>query len=132
MIFPALTAGYTAILAIVYLFLSLWVVKGRAGLRINHGHDDHAGLHRRIRAHANFAEYVPLILLELALLESAGGNRLFVRLLLMLLLLARVVHPFGMVAMAHSRRQALCRGGGSVLTWAVMLAAAVLLLIRIF
>ncbi|MFT2095263.1 MAPEG family protein [Acidiphilium multivorum] len=81
MTFPTVAAGYGALLALIYLVLSLWVGFGRFGFRVIHGDGGNDRLARRIRAHANFAEYVPLILLLAALLEASGAGRLEMSLL---------------------------------------------------
>ena len=61
--------------AFFLLALSLWVVLGRAKLRVSHGDGGHDVLNRRIRAQGNFTEYVPMILLLAALLEGSGTGR---------------------------------------------------------
>lgn len=129
MSYPALTATYAALLALVYLALTLWVSAGRVRLRVLHGDGGQPLLNRRIRAHGNFAEFVPLALLLCALLEARGAAPATLHLLLAPLLAARIAHPFGMVAGENTPRQFLCRGLGSLLTWLVLLAAALLLLL---
>jgi uncharacterized membrane protein YecN with MAPEG domain len=130
MIFPALTAAYAAVLALIFAVLSAWVVAGRFAFRVNHGDGGNAALLRRIRSHANFAEYVPLTLLLVALLEAGGAGRLTIHALLLPLVVARIAHPIGMVARDFSRQQFTFRGPASVVTWLVMVVAAVLLLVR--
>lgn len=131
MVFPALTSLYAALLALVFFALSVWVVAGRAQYRVNHGNGGQGALQRRIRAHGNFAEYVPLILLLVALLEGGGAGRTTVHLLLAPLLIARLMHPVGMVAPEASMQQYVFRGAGATATWVILLAAAVLLLLRV-
>ncbi len=131
MAFPAVTAGYAAVLGVVFALLSAWVVAGRARHRVIHGDGGHDGLARRIRAHANFAEYVPLILLLVALLEAAGGTRPVVHALLLPLLVARVLHPIGMIAREMSLQQFVCRGVSATVTWGILIASSVLLLLRL-
>jgi uncharacterized membrane protein YecN with MAPEG domain len=131
MAFPAVTAVYAAILGLIYFALSVWVVMGRAKLRIVNGDGGNTQLHRRIRAHANFAEYVPLILILAALIEGGGGAKAGIHLLLAPLVIARLMHPIGMVAAENSPRQFMFRAPGALITWITLLAAAVLLLIRV-
>jgi uncharacterized membrane protein YecN with MAPEG domain len=54
-----------------------------------------------------------------------------VRVLLVVLLVARILHPIGMFAAANTPRQFACRGGGIILTLAVLNIAALALLIRV-
>jgi uncharacterized membrane protein YecN with MAPEG domain len=130
MVFPSITAAYAAILALLYVALTLWVSAARTRSGIIHGDGGNIQLSRRIRAHANFAEYVPLILLLVALLEAGGATRLTVQALLLALLLARIMHPIGMIAPEGSARQFAFRVPGAGGTWAVMVIAALLLLLR--
>lgn len=131
MVFPAITALYAAILALVYAALSAWVIAGRVTYRVNHGDGGNERLNRRIRAHGNFAEYVPFILLLMGLFEASGGSRIAIHAALLILTLARLLHPIGMVAPEASLQQYLCRGASASATWLVLVAAALLLLIRI-
>lgn len=67
-----ITTGYAALLALLLLALSMRVVDGRRRFGVNLGDGGNAAMQRRIRAHANFIEYVPLLLILLALLEAAA------------------------------------------------------------
>ncbi|MCJ2127306.1 MAPEG family protein [Methylobacterium sp. E-045] len=131
MTYPALTAFYAALLALLYIGLSSWVVAGRLSADVLHGDGGNEILEKRIRAQGNFGEYVPLALVLVALLEAVGGGPTLVRGLLIVLLVARVLHPFGMFAPKNSPRQFACRGGGILATFAVIAVAAVALLLRV-
>lgn len=130
MIYPAATALYAPLFGILYLGLSLWVVMGRANFRVHHGDGGEDGLNRRIRAHGNFAEYVPLILLLCALIETGGSGSRMIHMLLLPLLLARLCHPVGMLAPVGSMRQFVLRGLSMIVTWIVLASACVMLLRR--
>lgn len=130
MTFPAITAFYAALLAILYAGLAAWVVAGRVGGDVLHGDGGDEFLGKRIRSHGNFAEYVPFALLLVGLLEASGGAPWLVRALLVVLLVARLLHPVGMLAPRNSPRQFACRGGGIAGTLIVMLVAATALLVR--
>lgn len=131
MTFPALTAFYGAVLAIIFAALSLWVVAGRVGGDILHGDGGNDTLLRRIRSHGNFAEYVPFALLLIGLLEAHGASHPLVRTLLLLLVVARILHPIGMFAPKNSPQQFVCRGGAVIVTNAIILVAAITLLVRL-
>lgn len=130
MTFPAITAFYAALLALIYIAMSFWVVGGRVTGNVLHGDGGDKALLKRVRSHGNFAEYVPFAILLVALLESSGGNRTFVRVLMIVLLIARILHPIGMFASVNSPRQFTCRGGGVIATLIVIGVAAIALLIR--
>lgn len=131
MTFPTLTAFYGSLLALFYVGLSGWVVAGRLGANVLHGDGGDQSLSKRIRSHANFIEYVPLALLLIGLYEAQGGHPHLVRTLLIVLLVARLIQPFGMFAPVNSPRQFACRGGGIGLTLLVVLVSAVALLIAV-
>ena len=130
MAFPAITAFYGAILTLIYAVLTIWVGGGRAKFGVVHGDGGNAALNRRIRAHANFAEYVPLILLLAALIEAGGAGATTIHALLLPLTVARVMHPIGMVAPENSRQQYMFRAPGAIATWLILIAASVLMLMR--
>ncbi len=131
MVFPATTAIYAAVLALIYVGLSFWVGAGRGKFGVVHGDGGNAELNRRIRAHANFAEYVPLVLLLAAMLEAGGSQPVTIHWLLGPLTVARLMHPVGMVAREGSAQQYGFRAPGALVTWVVLVAAAVLLLMRV-
>lgn len=130
MIFPATTALFTALLALVFAGLSAWVIGGRVSGNVLLGDGGRDALQKRIRAHANFSEYVPLTLGLIALLEAGGSAHGIVVALLAVLLVARLLHPVGMLAPANTPRQFACRGGGMIATLLVMAVSAILLLVR--
>lgn len=130
MTFPATTALYAALLALLYLGLAGFVMAGRMSDNVLHGDGGDDALLKRIRSHANFSEYVPLTLILVGLLEGQGAGHGLVQGLLLALLVGRILHPVGMFAPPNSPRQFACRGGGMLLTLAAMGVAAVLLVLR--
>jgi len=90
------TALYASLLTPLFLLLASQVIRARraAGIAVGDGGD--ASLVRRMRVQANFAEYVPLALLLLALAESLGTSPLLLHVLGLALLGGRLLHAFGM------------------------------------
>jgi uncharacterized membrane protein YecN with MAPEG domain len=131
MIFPAVTAFYAALLGVVFSVLSGWVIAGRFKLGVLHGDGGKDSMLIRMRTHANFAEYVPFILLLAGLYEASGGSRGILRALLIVLSVARVMHPVGMVAPPMSFQQFAFRATSVIATLAVLIAVSVLLLTRL-
>jgi uncharacterized protein len=127
---PSITSAYLGILALLYLVLGLQVSRLRRGHRVLFGDGDNIKLRSAIRAHANFVEYVPLVVLMVAMLEMSGLPAVQVHLLMGALLVARLLHPLGMYAGPRTLRFQICRVGGILLTLLVMLASALLLLWR--
>ena len=128
-VYPATTAIFAALLAIEFILLSGWVIMGRLDKNALFGDANDSEFAKRIRTQANFAEYVPFAVLLIALLEARGGSHGLVITLLVILLIARLIHPIGMFAPANSPRQFGCRGGGIIATFVVTLIAAIALLV---
>jgi len=127
---PAITASYLGVLALIYAFLSIRVVRLRGKYQVSFGDGDNATLKSAIRSHAHFAEYVPLIVLMIALLEMAGTAPARLHVLLGALLLARILHPLGMSAAPRTLRFRLFRVGGVAITFLLLVSCAVALLLR--
>jgi uncharacterized protein len=127
---PSITSAYLGILALLYLVLGLQVSRLRRGEKVLFGDGGNIKLRSAIRAHANFVEYVPLIVLMVALLEMSRMPSIQVHLLLAALLVARLMHPLGMYVGPRTLQFQIYRVGGITLNWLVLVAAAVLLLWR--
>ena len=130
MSWPSITAGYLGVLALLYLVLSIQVVRLRRRHKVGLGDGGNEALRCAVRAHGHFAEYVPLIALMVALLEMSGLGVLKVHMLMGLLLLSRVLHPLGIYAKPFSLQFRVGRIGGMVLTIAVLVTSALLILQR--
>jgi uncharacterized protein len=63
---------YAGLLGLMFLALSIRVIGGRRLARVGLGDGGDLGLQRRMRAQANFAEYVPIVLLLMLLAELQG------------------------------------------------------------
>lgn len=118
-----ITPLYAGLLAIWFLVLSYRVVQQRShGVSLGDGGDD--GLLRRIRGHGNFTEYVPLILLMLALLELGGGTPgWLLHVLGATLLIARLLHGIALSFTAHWK---FGRFWGTLLTFVLLLVCGAL------
>jgi len=120
------TALYAALLALIFIVLSVAVVRQRRRFQVALGDGGHAPLQRAIRAHANFAEYVPLALLVLFLAEYSGLQPTLVHLLGIILLCARISHAFGV---SRAPEQLKFRAVGILLTFIVLLLSALAVLV---
>ena len=117
-----ITALYASLLAPLFLLLASRVIRTRRGARVAVGDGGDAVLARRMRVHANFAEYVPLALLLLALAESLGTHAWLLHGLGLALLGGRIAHARGM---SQARETFAFRVAGVVTTfWMLGLAAA--------
>lgn len=82
--------------AILNLWLAIRVIRQRFAARVLIGDGGDARLAARMRAQANFAEYTPIVLILIALIELARGSALALWIAAMLYLVGRILHPFGM------------------------------------
>jgi uncharacterized membrane protein YecN with MAPEG domain len=121
------TAG---ILGLLFVYLSVRVTMARAKTKISVGDDaqgtvmlgreaDATPLQIACRAQANFAEYVPIALILLGGIESAGASHGFCLFLALMLIAARIAHPIGMTRKAPNP----FRAGGALLTWVMIVLA---------
>jgi uncharacterized membrane protein YecN with MAPEG domain len=126
---PTTTLLATALLALIFAILSVLVVVQRGAYKVNLGSGEATGeggeataspLLVAVRAQANFAEYVPIILLLIGLIELRTGGTLLVKLMAFGLILARVMHPVGLRMKAPN----LFRAGGFLLTILILLVAS--------
>jgi len=90
-----ITPLYASLLAVLFVLLSIRTLRLRGQYGVAVGPGKVPELHRAIRAHANFAEYVPITLLLLYFLEMQMPNRLLVHVFCSALLLGRMCHAFG-------------------------------------
>ncbi|WP_376693287.1 MAPEG family protein [Wenzhouxiangella sp. EGI_FJ10409] len=119
---------YAGLLVLLYLALSLQVVRLRRTLQVGIGTGGNEVLDRAVRAHANFAEYVPLALLLLVLVEAGtAAPAWLVHLLGAALLVGRVMH--GLVGLNRSAGYSAGRFWGTCLTWLVFAAGALIVIV---
>jgi len=121
-----ITTIFLAILALMYLALGLRVsvIRSRLGVTIGNGKDE--GLIRAVRTHANFIEYVPLLVLVLWMIEYNVGTEWYVWLFGIALVTGRGLHVYGMWN-AHTPDAA--RGAGMLLTYSLLLIGSLYLLL---
>jgi uncharacterized membrane protein YecN with MAPEG domain len=94
MILPITTlAVVVAAAMLIALSVPISLRRARLGIEIGDPHED-ITLTRRIRAHGNFVEYVPLALLLIALVEASRNLHAAIA-LAAVLLVARIAHAAG-------------------------------------
>lgn len=97
-----MTFPVTSLYAIplVLIFLALWfnVSSKRSALKVSIGDAGDVDLHERIRKHGNFVEWVPMVLILMILAEGQGADAIYIHASGVLLVLGRLVHPFGLNA----------------------------------
>lgn len=121
-----ITPIYAALLAFVFIFLSIRTIKLRKKFKIAIGHNENTELLRAIRAHANFSEYVPMTLLLIYLLEVSASASLLIHVLCFGLLVGRVIHAY---SVSQINENIQLRALGMTTTFAVLGVAAISLLL---
>ncbi len=120
-----ITGIYAALAALLIVILAVRVTLRRRAIKVGIGNGGDAILARRIRAHANAAEYVPLALMLLLILELNQTQPLLLHVFGCVLIAGRLLHGFGL---STSPAVTPGRAIGITLTWLVIAAMALLLL----
>ena len=121
-----ITALYTGFFLLLLLVLAIRVVMWRRRAQIAMGDGGHKELRKAIRAHGNAAEHIPLVLLGLAVLELNGAADWSLHLYGSVFFIARSLHAVGL---AQPRSVNAPRQVGVLITWLVMLAMGIQLLL---
>ncbi len=123
---PFETSLHAALLGLLFVALSLRVIRIRRDERVALGDDGNPRLQRAIRVHANFAEYTPLALLLISLVELTGGSVWVVHGFGLTLVFGRGLHAWGV-----SRTPEILhfRVAGMMLTFAAIGGASLALLV---
>jgi uncharacterized membrane protein YecN with MAPEG domain len=80
--------------------LNIWLARRVGQMRLAHkvsiGDGGNEALIARMRAQANFIEYTPFVLILIMLVEMAEGSKLWLWIVGVVYILARIAHGFGM------------------------------------
>lgn len=117
-----ITLLYAGLCTILVIFLAVRVVLWRRSHKIGLGHGGDRELQKRMRAHANAVENVPLALILLGGMELNGFNMAVIHGFGSVLVLSRLAHAWGL---SHSGGTSKGRFLGSAFTWTLMLTMAV-------
>ena len=120
MILP-ITLVLAAAAGLINLWLAIRVTRMRVSGKITIGDGADPVMTAKMRAHANFAEYAPIILILIGLVELSRGSSLWLWILGAVFIVARLSHAIGMDRPAPNP----FRAGGAMVTWIVLLALSV-------
>jgi uncharacterized membrane protein YecN with MAPEG domain len=95
MILP-ITLTIAGAAALINIWLGWRVGRRRISEKVSIGDGGNPALTARMRAHANFAEYTPFVLILIGLIELAAGTSIWLWAVGAVYLLARIAHAFGM------------------------------------
>lgn len=122
------TTFTAALSGLIYLVLSYRVSQVRMSEKIAIGDGGNAGLITRMRTQANFGEYVPIILILMALIEYQTGYSVLLGIVSAAIILGRIAHAIGMERPSPNP----FRISGAAGTWIVLLVLSIWALILAF
>lgn len=91
-----ITLTFTAAAALLNIWLGMRVGRLRMAHRVLHGDGGNDAVMRRMRAHSNFVEYTPFVLILAGAIELARGSSTWLWVVALLYITGRVLHAFGM------------------------------------
>ena len=124
-----ITLTIAAAAAILHIWLAGRVSQLRRAYRVSIGDGGNEALHRRIRAHGNYSENMPIVLILLALVELAGGDPRILWGAAIIFIVARLLHAFGMDRTPPSRLR-MVGMMGSIFALLILVGYAVFMLYR--
>lgn len=119
-----ITALYLAIFAVFSGVLAFPAGRIRGAEGISIGDGGRPDLLLAMRRHANFVEYVPMLLIMFAVLELNGASAMLLHGLGVALIIARVLHAIGLKADRTTAARGIGAGGTLLIT---IIAAGVLI-----
>jgi uncharacterized protein len=120
--FP-ITTLYALPLAVIFLALFMNVTMNRSKLNQSIGDGGHVDLHERIRRHGNFVEWVPMVMILMALAEANGAGPAWLHAAGALLTLGRVLHPLGLKADVATHPLRIAGNMGGILATLILFVA---------
>lgn len=117
------TTFYAGVLGLFYVALSFRVIGLRRKYKIGINHGQEKELARAIRVHGNFAEYVPLALFLILLLELNQTADWLLHIFGSMLFIGRILHALGLDKSAGT---SIPRFIGMILTFLTILGASVI------
>jgi uncharacterized membrane protein YecN with MAPEG domain len=114
------TLVIAAACGLINIWLAARLSRGRIKGKVMVGDGGDPAMEAAMRAHANFIEYAPIVLILMALIELARGPLMILWAIGAVFVLARIAHPLGMTRPAPNP----LRVGGALVTWVVTLLLA--------
>ncbi|RVT93978.1 MAPEG family protein [Sphingomonas crocodyli] len=103
MIILPVTLTIAGAAAIVNLWLAIRVAGPRVKSKVSIGHGNVPLLEARMRAHSNFVEYTPFILILMGLIELARGTSTTLWVIGIIYIVGRLLHGIGLDSNARMR-----------------------------
>ena len=118
-----ITAVFVGILAVMLAVISVRVTRMRQRKKISLSDGGDKEMTAAIRAQGNFTEYVPMALIVMGLLESAGTKHWVIYVFGALLVAARIAHAYALYTNFFPARVF-----GTATTWALIAIGGLLII----
>jgi uncharacterized protein len=123
-----ITLTIAAAAALVNIWLMLRCGQARTSQKVSVGDGGNELVIRRMRAHANFIESAPLVLVLIGALEATGGTSTWLWIVGIAFIVGRLAHGLGMDGGALGKG----RAAGTVISMLTLLGLAVMALISVY
>lgn len=117
----SITPLYAGLLTLIFLVLSVAVIRQRAAVEKAGAGTDETALNRSMRVQANFVEYVPLGVILMLCAELQSAPALAIHAMGATLLVGRICHGIGM---SRTPQITALRASGFVLTFLMLILSA--------
>jgi hypothetical protein len=124
-----ITLLYAGLCTLLVILLAVRVAMWRSRHKIGLGHGGDRELQKRVRAHANAVENMPLALILLGGMELNGYSMGVIHGFGSVLVLSRIAHAWGL---SHSGGTSKGRLLGSAFTWMLMVTMALFAIVGYF
>lgn len=123
-----ITLTITAAAALINIWLMIRCGQARRSAKVSIGDGGNDLLIRRMRAHANFIENTPIVLILVGALEATGGSSTWLWIIGIVYTLGRLLHPLGM----DREGENIFRGAGTGISMLSMLGLAVMAFVSVY
>lgn len=124
----SITLTIAAAAALINLWLMIRCGQARSAGKVSVGDGGDELLIRRMRAHANFIESTPIVLVLIAALELTGGTSTWLWAVGIAYTIGRLLHPLGMDGGALEKGRMI----GTLLTMLTLLGLAGVALVSVY
>lgn len=123
-----ITLTIAAAAALINIWLMIRCGQARRSAKVSIGDGGNDLLIRRMRAHANFIENTPIVLILVGALEATGGSSTWLWIIGIVYTLGRLLHPLGM----DREGENIFRGAGTGISMLSMLGLAVMAFVSVY
>lgn len=124
----SITLTIAAAAALLNLWLMMRCGKARMANKVSIGDGGDEFVIRRMRAHANFIESTPIVLILIAALEISGGTSTWLWAVGITYIVGRIAHGFGMDGGSLEKGRMI----GTLITMLTLLGLAAMALISVY